>query len=501
VSKTAVNFPKYNLMWFRSDLRVYDNPALFTAMSQGPTLAVFMMTEGQWRRHGISPAKRSLILRQLQSLHSELEKLHVPLLVLACDDFKSVPATLLNLTGRYAIRSVFFNHEYEVNERACACEVEEVFQKQGIAVTASHDACLIPPGTIRNKQGEPYRVFTAFKRALFEIFPYRARAICNRPAAQRPVNISSETRLLEGHEACLETLWPAGEDEAHERLNQFMDSRVRHYKNLRDFPAAEATSVISPYLAVGALSTTQCMQAALSMNKGSLSEGHPGISCWINEIIWREFYRHLLVDFPDICRYKAFKPETDRLPWKQDVQLLSAWKEGRTGYPLVDAAMRQLNQTAWMHNRLRMVTAMFLSKHLFLDWRLGEAYFMSKLVDGDLASNNGGWQWSASTGVDAAPYFRIFNPVTQSQRFDPEGHFIRQYLPELRHLDNASIHMPTAIQARQAGYPLPIVEHAQAVAQTKHWFKSLSEPDTGADLFSAIEECDLPYANKEQQTV
>jgi deoxyribodipyrimidine photo-lyase len=230
------------------------------------------------------------------------------------------------------------------------------------------------------------------------------------------------------------------------------------------------------------------MHAALSLNHGSLSEGQQGIATWINELIWREFYKHLLVDFPQLCRFKPFKPETDRLPWKQDSELFEAWKAGRTGFPIVDAAMRQLKQTAWMHNRLRMVVAMFLTKHLFIDWRLGEAYFMSMLVDGDLASNNGGWQWSASTGVDAVPYFRIFNPTRQSQRFDERGDFIRQYLPELSGLDNKSIHMPSAQQAKALAYPLPIVDHSAAVAQTKLWFKRLSEPQTAEDLFLAIEQ-------------
>lgn len=495
------NAKQYNLMWFRSDLRVYDNPALFNAMSQGPSIAVYVITEGQWRIHGMSDAKRSLILRQLKCLHVELEKLHVPFLVLACDTFKTLPDTLSTLTERLTIRHLFYNHEYEVNEQSCAQQVAQAFNKQGIPHTASHDACLIPPGTIRNKQGEPYKVFTAFKRAVFEVYTARARAIFNRPEAQQPLNIISDTGLLESGERYLAERWPAGEDEAHDRLNRFMDQSIRQYKNLRDFPAADATSVISPYLAVGAISTTQCMQAALSLNKGSLSEGHQGIACWINELIWREFYRHLLVDFPDVCRYKAFKAETDRLPWKKDELLFSAWKEGRTGFPLVDAAMRQLKETGWMHNRLRMVTAMFLTKHLFIDWRLGEAYFMSRLVDGDLASNNGGWQWSASTGVDAAPYFRIFNPVTQSQRFDPDGVFIRQYLPELAKLDKASIHMPSATQAKALAYPLPIVDHAQAVAQTKYWFKRLSEPAPGPDLFSTNEHAGMERTTKERQSL
>lgn len=475
-------------MWFRSDLRVFDNPALASAMSQGPTIAVFLVTEGQWQMHGISPAKRALILRQVKTLSEELEKLHVPLIVLSADTFKLIPDVLAAFVQDYPIQKVFFNHEYEVNEQACTEQVQARLGALGISHTGYHDACLIEPGSIRNKQGQPYKVYSAFKKAYIQAFSYHARSILNRPEAQQTVSLSSDLSRLPTNISDFEQLWPAGEEEAHDRLNRFLDDDIRQYKAKREIPSEAATSQLSPYFAIGAISTTQCMHAALSLNHGSLSEGHQGIATWINELIWREFYKHLLVDFPQLCRFKPFKPETDRLPWKQDSELFEAWKAGRTGFPIVDAAMRQLKQTAWMHNRLRMVVAMFLTKHLFIDWRLGEAYFMSMLVDGDLASNNGGWQWSASTGVDAVPYFRIFNPTRQSQRFDERGDFIRQYLPELSGLDNKSIHMPSAQQAKALAYPLPIVDHSAAVAQTKLWFKRLSEPQTAEDLFLAIEQ-------------
>ena len=477
---------KYNVIWFRSDLRVYDNPALFSAMAQGPTIAIYCVTEGQWQLHGISPAKRSLILRQVKALHDELEKLHVPLIVLTAETFKALPDVLNTFAKDHPVKGLFFNHEYEVNESECAQQVNNQLSKLGISCSSYHDRCLIDPGLIRNKQGEPYKVFSAFKRAYIQAFSYHARSILNRPEAQRPLRIKSDLSGLPKSDDSLASRWPASEEEAHDRLNRFLDEKIKHYKLKRDIPSEAATSELSPYLAIGAISSTQCMHAALSINHGSLSEGNQGIATWINELIWREFYTHLLVDFPDVCRYKPFKPETDRLPWRKESELFEAWKEGRTGYPIVDAAMRQLNQTAWMHNRLRMVTAMFLTKHLFIDWRLGEAYFMSKLVDGDLAANNGGWQWSASTGVDAVPYFRIFNPVRQSQRFDEQGDFIRHYLPELKSLDNKSIHMPSTQQAKKLGYALPIVDHSYAVQQTKLWFKQLSEP-TEHDLFSVLE--------------
>jgi deoxyribodipyrimidine photo-lyase len=186
-----------------------------------------------------------------------------------------------------------------------------------------------------------------------------------------------------------------------------------------------------------------------------------GPATWLSELIWREFYKHIVFFHPEVCRYKPYKANTDKIPWRYDEGDYQKWCEGNTGFPLVDAAMRQLNQTGWMHNRLRMVVAMFLSKTLFLDWRWGERYFMQHLIDGDLAANNGGWQWSASTGTDAVPYFRIFNPITQSERFDPEGRFIRQYCPELARLDNKAIHNPYArgVPPRSLDYPEPIVDY------------------------------------------
>ena len=475
-------------MWFRSDLRVFDNPAFFSSMSQGPTIAVFIVTESQWKIHGISPAKRALILRQVKMLQDELEKLHVPLMVLSADTFNEIPGVLAEFIQTFSVKKIFFNHEYEVNEKACELKLIERLHEQGISHSSHHDACLIEPGVIRNKQGDPYKVYSAFKRAYIQAFSYHARSILNRPEAQRPVRINSDISLIPNNCSDFSELWPAGEEEAHERLNNFLDQNIKQYKAKRDIPSEAATSQLSPYLAVGIISSTQCMHAALSLNHGSLSEGNQGVATWINELIWREFYKHLLVDFPQLCRFKPFKPETDRLPWKQESERFEAWKEGRTGFPIVDAAMRQLKATAWMHNRLRMVVAMFLTKHLFIDWRLGEAYFMSVLVDGDLAANNGGWQWSASTGVDAVPYFRIFNPTRQSQRFDESGDFIRQYLPELSSLDNKSIHMPSSLQAKRLGYPLPIVDHSTAVAQTKLWFKQLSAPESEGDLFSVLEQ-------------
>ena len=248
------------------------------------------------------------------------------------------------------------------------------------------------------------------------------------------------------------------------------------YEKNRDLPALAATSSLSPYLAIGVLSPGQCLSAMEGqLGFVPLSRGEHGFA-WLNELIWREFYRHLMVAHPHLSMHRAFKPETEALRWSRDEGDFQRWCDGQTGYPIVDAAMRCLNQTGWMHNRLRMICASFLCKDLHIDWRRGEGYFMSQLIDGDLAANNGGWQWSASTGADAAPYFRIFNPTRQSEKFDPQGDFLRRWLPELLDVPTRHIHQPRAWLDQYEphnSYPPPIVDHQRAREYTLQLFREL----------------------------
>ncbi len=469
-----------NLYWFKSDLRVYDNPALKAATNDGSTVAVYCLTESQWDMHDVSPAKRSLILRQLALLADSLAELNIPLRVLDCSTFMSVPAALSELACQLGVSKLFFNREYEFNEQQCEQQVACAMEQLSVQVRQFDDQCVVKPGALLTKQGDMYKVFSAFRRVYLAQFTALARKLENRPSVQADTGIESDLKVLDAmqYDTRFDALWPAGEDEAHDRLNSFIEQHGKRYKDERDFPALDATSGLSAYLATGILTTGQCMQAAISMNEGSLDGRYEGMNTWVNELIWRDFYRHLLAAFPRLSKHKPFKAETDRLPWADDNDQLERWKQGKTGFPLVDAAMRQLQQTAWMHNRLRMVCAMFLTKHLLIDWRLGERYFMQTLVDGDLASNNGGWQWSASTGVDAVPYFRIFNPTRQSERFDPHGRFIKRYVPELAELGEKTIHDPKAADRQRLNYPLAMVDHAETVARTKALFKGLNRADS-----------------------
>ena len=250
--------------------------------------------------------------------------------------------------------------------------------------------------------------------------------------------------------------WESGEDFIKNHINEFLKTKGSAYKEERNFPNIQATSMLSPYLNSGVVSSKWCLLKAKEFNNGLLDDGDKGIVHWVSEILWREFYRHILYNFPKVSRDQPFISYTKNIPWREDLEDLNKWKEGKTGIPIVDAGMREMLETGWMHNRTRMIVAMFLSKNLLINWQEGEKYFMEHLVDGDLASNNGGWQWSASTGTDAAPYFRIMNPETQSMRFDPEGKYIKKWIPELKDCPISQIHMPE--NPEQYGYPKPMVD-------------------------------------------
>jgi deoxyribodipyrimidine photo-lyase len=344
-----------------------------------------------------------------------------------------------------------------------------LFREHRRDVYASTEQVIVDVGCMRTGTGGSYTVFTPFKRkwceALKEEGPPPAWP---KPRRQQDLGVKSDAvpAKLRGFTGQHRTdLWPEGEQAAHKRLRVFVSRRIGDYHRLRDYPDVDGPSTLSPYLAAGVLSPRQCLHAALDANNGRLDSGKKGVTTWISELAWREFHRHVLIGYPRVCKGRPFKPETDGVPWRCDEERFANWCAGRTGLPIVDAGMQQLGQTGWMHNRLRMITAMFLTKHLLIDWRWGEQHFMRQLVDGDFASNNGGWQWSASTGTDAAPYFRIFNPSSQSRRFDPQGRFIRRFLPELRCVPTALLHDPSSLARNLPSgidYPPPICDHASA---------------------------------------
>lgn len=473
---------KRSLVWFRSDLRMADNLALSEAMNASDeVLAVFILTPKTWKRHSAAPCKVQFLLENLRALSKSLWARGIPLLIHSGPSFSDCPTALKKLCQQHAIDVMYFNNEYPLDERERDDAVRKLL-KNDVAIKSFHEQLVLSPGTVKSKQGKPFQIFTPFKNEWISVADeQQAWHESEMPSKKFKSTIKPDVipEIIDGFaEQKIELLWQAGEGAAQKKLQAFCDRKIHHYKETRDFPDIDGTSMLSPYLAQGVLSSRQCITMAMKAcgeSQLSATVSHEGVAIWISELIWREFYHHIIYFHPDISRHKPFRPNTDNIPWRTDQDLLDAWKNGMTGFPIVDAAMRQLAQTGWMHNRLRMVTAMFLSKILLLDWRLGEKYFMEHLIDGDFAANNGGWQWSASTGTDAVPYFRIFNPTRQSQRFDPEGDFIRRYCPELSKLDRKAIHEPYASGVKSIGlkYPRPIVDYKDMRNKTIALFKAI----------------------------
>lgn len=403
----------------------------------------------------------------------------MPLIVETVQDVRNIPERVAAVASRLKVGQVHFNREYEINEWRRDEAAVEACEKAGILAVGHDDQVVLPPGSVRTQEGRAFTVFTPFKkRWLARLDELGAGKVLPAPKVRQAVTLAAGEvpTTLSGFESRIPTeLWPAGEGVAQKRLAEFVSRRIGSYKDNRDFPGVEGTSALSPYLAAGVISARQCLAAARTANAGR-TDGEGGAATWISELVWREFYVHLIRVFPKLCMHRAFKPETERIRWSDNEAHFEAWKEGRTGVPIVDAAQRQLVQTGWMHNRLRMISAMYLTKDLFIDWRKGEKFFMQHLVDGFLASNNGGWQWSASTGTDAAPYFRIFNPVTQSEKFDPEGTFIRKWCPELAGLSNEEIHNPAGLPGlarAKLAYPEPIVDRSKTKDRVMKAFGAL----------------------------
>jgi len=466
--------------WFRTDLRVTDQPALAAAAALGPTIGLFIASPEQWRLHRDAPIKIDFWLRAIKHLRAELEALNIPLKILVVDHWKDVPDALLSFCQRHNVEQVHCNREHGVNERNRDRASYRLLAQHNIALQGHHGGTLLIPGSVKTGADAYYRVFTPFAKACREKLrsaPYRLTpSLKKQSAADLPASDDLPkvlTALLSAIPEGLRRAWPATPTAALERLEQFAQTRMAQYQPNRDFPAIPGTSVLSPYLAAGLISAGQCLHAALVQNQGESDTGQRGIVVWINELLWREFYQHLLFGYPALSMHQPMRAETNAVVWRQAPEDFDAWAQGRTGVPIVDAAMRQLLATGWMHNRLRMVVAMYLTKNLLIDWRLGEAVFMQHLLDGELAANNGGWQWSASTGADSAPYFRVFNPISQSEKFDPQGAFIKHWLPELSTLNAKEIHNPSPISRKALNYPDQIVNLQSSRVRAIEAFKNL----------------------------
>ncbi|MBG1232780.1 cryptochrome/photolyase family protein [Aestuariivirga litoralis] len=446
------------LLWLRQDLRLSDHPALTAAAAKGAIIPLYVLdddTPGEWRWGG---ASRWWLHHSLAALGKNLP------LVLRKGRADDVIAEVLKQTEA---TSLHFTRDYAPWSPALESCVKKICDDLNVTCHRHGGFLLHEPEAIKNGSGETYKVFTPFSRACFA---------SGEPRAPKPVpkfeiakhGLKSDrlddwqltpskpdwAKSFEGH-------WQPGEQGAQKALASFIDDALEHYADGRDRPDQPLTSRLSPHLHWGEISPHQAWSAIRAAMDRKLGKLDHSAEKFLNEVLWREFSNHLLVLFPDFPT-KSYRPEFDDMPWAKSADHLHKWQKGQTGYPIVDAGMRELWATGFMHNRVRMVVASFLIKHLQIDWREGERWFWDTLVDADIANNAASWQWVAGSGADASPYYRIFNPVLQGVKFDPQGDYVKRWVPELKHVSAEFIHAPWNMPNPPADYPAPMVDHAQA---------------------------------------
>ncbi|PJI38093.1 deoxyribodipyrimidine photo-lyase [Ferrovibrio sp.] len=477
------------VVWFRQDLRLNDNPALVAAAASGrPVIALYILdtADNDWSLGG---ASRWWLHHSLTKLAAALHKQYdLPLVLRRGQPAQILPA-LLRESGA---DTVYWNRIYEPAGIARDTAIRAALKQDGVAVETHNAALLFEPWTVKTKAGGWFKVFSPFWRACLALpSPTPQRAPKSLMPFGQPIksDMLADWGLLPSKPdwaGGLRETWTPGEAGAAERLQTFIDKNLYRYADSRDRPDLDCTSRLSPHLRFGEIGPRQVWQAVqMAVDRGGTGIAQNAAK-FLAELGWREFCHHLLFHFPTLPQ-QNFREDFDAFPWNPNSAHVKAWQAGRTGYPIVDAGMRQLWQTGWMHNRMRMIAASFLIKHLLQDWRLGEAWFWDTLVDADLANNAGGWQWVAGSGADAAPYFRIFNPIMQGEKFDPKGEYVRRWVPELANLPKKYLHKPWTAPAAvldQAGivlgrdYPSPLVDHDTARKAALAAFAALRN-DTG----------------------
>ncbi|MCB0825154.1 MAG: deoxyribodipyrimidine photo-lyase [Armatimonadetes bacterium] len=458
------------LCWLRRDLRVTDNCALALATLEARNVfCVFVFDTVILDELTNRKDKRvQFIFDSVMELRRNLQEQGSDLIILHGDPLDLIP----EISESLGAEKVFWSHDDDPYALDRDSKVRAILDSKGVFHQSVKDHVVFERQEVLNRSGEPFKVFTPYSKA------WLAKLEPQHLAEQAPIlrhlapksDFPEASNLSLGDLGFQETdLWlNPGESAAKDRLLAFLE-HVDSYGEERDFPTLDSTSGLSVHLRHGTISNRECFREAMKLDS-------VGAKKWVSELIWREFYHMILANFPHVGHGRAFQPHYNDIEWPGSDEHFTKWCEGKTGYPLVDAAMRCLNETGWMHNRLRMVVAMFLTKDLLVDWRKGEAYFAENLLDFELASNNGGWQWSASTGVDAQPYFRIFNPILQSLKFDTEGKFIKEWVPELKELEGKFLHFPfnpdgTRTLETPADYPDPIVIHSEQKEKALSLFK------------------------------
>ncbi len=461
-----------HLLWFRNDLRCHDQPALQAACQSGAqVVALYITDRAAQKSHDTALTRWNFDVRSIRVLADQLKLHGIPLLVRTVADLQAMESLFAEIHHTFNFNHVFVSREYGPNEQKRDRQIQQWCTQRQIDWHEYDSGCILAPGLVLKNDNNPYQVFTPFRTRwlslLTQHFVPEQDALTGF-YQQPPIPFDSLQVDLPSVPESLIALWPAGESEALQRLDRFITQELTYYHQQRDLPALPGTSRLSPYFANGSLSARIAVQRALNVPG-------QGAQTWVSELAWRDFFQHILYHYQKVGKHRAFQHHTEALQWSDDQERFERWCNGRTGFPLIDAAMRQLSKTGWMHNRLRMITAMFLVKDLWINWQWGERWFMQQLIDGELAANNGNWQWCASTGVDAAPYFRIFNPWTQSQRFDPEGTFIRYWVPELAQIPKAALHKPPSKGSLDPRYPAPMIDHDKARLHALAAFRALDQ--------------------------
>ncbi|MDQ1146650.1 deoxyribodipyrimidine photo-lyase [Bacillus sp. SORGH_AS 510] len=460
------------IIWFRRDLRIQDNLALWSGIKQGIIVPVFIWSPEEETKKVVGEAASWWLHHSLIELNRALQDRGSKLII---RKGRTLPI-LKELIEETGAKAVFFNERYEPRIRLRDQQMKEALEEKGIMVKAFHSNLLFPPLSIVNNQGQPYKVFTSFWKKCLQMpipLPKILPATLSSTHDQvKTLNID-ELGLLTTRDwyQKFKEKWLPGEKGAIAQWEQFIEERLSGYSTKRDYPYVQHVSRLSPHLTWGEISPRWIWHQVREQEKVNSSYSRQkDIDGFLRQLVWREFGYHQLVSFPEMID-SPLRKEFAFFPWEEREDEWAAWKEGRTGYPIIDAGMRELWETGWMHNRVRMVTASFLVKHLLIPWQRGASWFEETLLDADLANNSMGWQWVSGCGFDAAPYFRIFNPITQGQKFDESGDYIRQWVPELKYLPTKYLFSPwTAPETilREAGvelgtsYPFPIVEHVFA---------------------------------------
>lgn len=453
--------------WFRRDLRISDNHALFRAASEAEhVIPLYLVSDWKKSHLWTGPARQQFLCDCLASLAKNLETIDGKLIVKHGDPLDFFPKFLKS----QKIDALYLNQDPDPYGKIIEAKLKKICADLGVTFFPCHDVSLHAPNEVLKKDGNPYRVYTPYSKVwlgLDKTKPFPKPKSLNTPADLESGDLPTLKTWNLPHAP--DALQPAGERAAHDQLKEFLENGLPKYAQYRDFPKLPANSKLSPHLRHGTISVRSILAEVQKAGSSAGSEK------FIKELAWREFYFAILDKFPDVLELE-FNDDWCGLPWDEPDEKAVAFYQGKTGFPFVDAGIREMRATGTMHNRLRMVVAMFFTKDLRYDWRLGEQFFMQHLIDGEIASNNGGWQWSAGTGADAAPYFRIQNPWTQGKRFDANGDYIKRWIPELKDVDAKKLHEPPAEGKPLAkGYPAPILDHAKERQKTLAIFKAHRE--------------------------